>query len=140
MVAFLDQAQGLYNYWIIIALMMAGLYTVMARGNLVKKVVGLQIFQSSVFLFFISMAKIEGGTAPILIDDPDALYTNPLPHVLILTAIVVGVAVTALGLALIVRIREAFGTIEDVELSEPGFGEEEREAGPLAGRPETIYR
>jgi multicomponent Na+:H+ antiporter subunit C len=140
MEAFLDQVHGLYNYWIVIALMMAGLYAVMARGNLVKKVVGLHIFQSSVFLFYISLAKIEGGTAPILIDDPDALYSNPLPHVLILTAIVVGVAVTALGLALIVRIREAFGTIEDAELSAPGIGEEEREAAPLAGRPETVHR
>jgi multicomponent Na+:H+ antiporter subunit C len=140
MEVFLDQARGLYNYWIVIALMMAGLYAVMARGNLVKKVVGLHIFQSSVFLFFISLAKIEGGTAPVLIDDPEALYSNPLPHVLILTAIVVGVAVTALGLALIVRIREAFGTIEDAELSAPGVGEEEREAAPLAGRPETVHR
>ncbi len=140
MEVFFDQARGLYNYWIVIALMMAGLYAVMARGNLVKKVVGLHIFQSSVFLFFISLAKIEGGTAPVLIDDPEALYSNPLPHVLILTAIVVGVAVTALGLALIVRIREAFGTIEDAELSAPGVGEEEREAAPLAGRPETVHR
>jgi multicomponent Na+:H+ antiporter subunit C len=135
---FLDQARGLYNYWIIIALMMAGLYIVMARSNLVKKVVGLHIFQSSVFLFYISMAKVEGGTAPILIDDPDAIYANPLPHVLILTAIVVGVAVTALGLALIVRIREAFGTIEDAELSTPGIGEETPEAAPLAGRPAPL--
>jgi multicomponent Na+:H+ antiporter subunit C len=140
MEGFLDQVHGLYNYWIIIVLMMAGLYAVMARGNLVKKVVGLHIFQSSVFLFYISLAKIEGGTAPILIDDPDALYANPLPHVLILTAIVVGVSVTALALALIVRIREAFGTIEDAELSAPGFGEEEREAEPLAGRPEPAHR
>ena len=140
MEAFLDQARGLYNYWIVIALMMAGLYAVMARSNLVKKVVGLNIFQSSVFLFYISMAKIEGATAPILIDDPDAVYSNPLPHVLILTAIVVSVATTALGLALIVRIREAFGTIEDAELSAPGVGEEEREAAPLSGRPRPTRR
>ena len=135
MEAVLDQARGLYNFWIVIALMMAGLYAVMARSNLVKKVVGLNIFQSSVFLFYISMAKIEGATAPILIDDPDAVYSNPLPQVLILTAIVVSVATTALGLALIVRIREAFGTIEDAELSAPGVGEEEREAALPAGRP-----
>jgi multicomponent Na+:H+ antiporter subunit C len=140
MEAFLDQARGLYNYWIVIALMMAGLYAVMARSNLVKKIVGLNIFQSSVFLFYISMAKIEGGTAPILMDDADAVYSNPLPHVLILTAIVVGVATTALGLAIIVRIREAFGTIEDAELSTPGIGEEEREAAPLAGRPRAVRR
>ena len=140
MEAVLDQARGLFNYWIVIALMMAGLYAVMARGNLVKKIIGLNIFQSSVFLFYISMAKIEGGTAPILTGDPDTVYSNPLPSVLILTAIVVGVATTALGLALIVRIREAFGTIEDEELSTPGIGEEEREAAPPAGRPRAVRR
>jgi multicomponent Na+:H+ antiporter subunit C len=140
MEAFFDQALGLYNYWIVIALMMAGLYAVMARSNLVKKVIGLNIFQSSVFLFYISMGKIKGGTAPILTGNPDAVYTNPLPHVLILTAIVVSVATTALGLALIVRIREAFGTIEDIELAAPGIGEEEREAAPLAGRPRAVRR
>lgn len=135
MEAFLDQARGLFNYWIVIALMMTGLYTVMSRGNLVKKVVGLNIFQTSVFLFYISMAKIEGATAPILTGDPGTVYSNPLPHVLILTAIVVGIATTALALALIVRIREAYGTIEDSELSAPGVGEEDLEAEPLAGRP-----
>ena len=140
MEAFLEQAHGLYNYWIVIALMMAGLYAVMARGNLVKKAIGLNIFQSSVFLFYISMAKVQGGTAPILIDDADAVYSNPLPQVLILTAIVVSVATTALGLSLIVRIREAFGTIEDAELSAPGIGEETPEAAPLAGRPESVHR
>jgi multicomponent Na+:H+ antiporter subunit C len=140
MEAFLDQALGLYNYWIVIALMMAGLYAVMARSNLVKKVIGLNIFQSSVFLFYISMGKIKDGTAPILTGNPDAVYTNPLPHVLILTAIVVGVATTALGLALIVRIREAFGTIEDIELAAPGIGEEERGAAPLVGRPRAVRR
>jgi multicomponent Na+:H+ antiporter subunit C len=140
MEAFLEQAHGLYNYWIVIALMMAGLYAVMARGNLVKKAIGLNIFQSSVFLFYISMAKVQGGTAPILIDDPDAVYSNPLPQVLILTAIVVSVATTALGLSLIVRIREAFGTIEDAELSAPGIGEETPEAAPLAGRPKSVHR
>ena len=109
---------GHYNYWITIFLMMAGFYTVIARGNLIKKIVGLNIFQASVFLLYISMGKITGGTAPIV---PEAgsdglLYSNPLPHVLILTAIVVGVATSALGLALIVRIREAYGSIEDDEI------------------------
>jgi len=81
----------------------------------VKKLVGLNIFQTSVFLLYISMGKVAGGSAPIL--DPDIkVYANPLPHVLILTAIVVGVATTALGLALVVRIREAYGTIEEDEL------------------------
>ena len=140
MEAFLDQARGLYNFWIVIALMMAGLYAVTARGNLIKKIVGLNIFQSSVFLFYISMGKIEGATAPILTGDPASVYSNPLPHVLILTAIVVGVATTALGLALIVRIREAFGTIEDGELSAPGIGEEDPVAAPRVGRPRSMRR
>lgn len=106
---------GLFNYWIAIALMMVGFYTVMAHENLVKKVIGLNIFQAAVFVLYISMAKIKGGTAPIL-DDHIEIYSNPLPHVLILTAIVVGVATTALGLALVVRIRDAYGTIEDEEI------------------------
>lgn len=206
-----------YNYWIFIVLMMVGLYTVIARGNLIKKLIGLNLFQTSVFIYYISMGKIAGGTAPILIGGEahgggheeeaahgppaahaeslhaapapegandlsaavadtapsameghealhaaptanpaltapaeappihttpsfdvapsadahaaaaghagatlhqaaEVIYTNPLPHVLILTAIVVGVATTAVGLALAVRIREAYGTIEEDEL------------------------
>jgi len=112
----LDLILGLYNYWIVIALMMIGLYTVVAHGNLIKKIVGLNLFQTSVFIFYISMGKIIGGTAPIFTDDPDIVFSNPLPHVLILTAIVVGVATTALGLALVVRIPEAYGTIEEDEI------------------------
>ncbi len=104
-----------YNYWIAILLMMIGLYIVVARGNLVKKLVGLNIFQTSVFLLYITMGKVTGGTAPIL-DERFTVYSNPLPHVLILTAIVVGVATTALGLALVVRIKESYGTIEEDEL------------------------
>ncbi len=106
---------GLYNYWIVVVLMMAGFYTVIAFDNLVKKIVGLTIFQTSVFIFYISMAKVSGGTAPILTGKPE-IFSNPLPHVLILTAIVVGIATTALGLAIIVRIREAYGTIEEDEI------------------------
>ncbi|HUF71864.1 MAG TPA: cation:proton antiporter subunit C [Gammaproteobacteria bacterium] len=106
---------GHYNYWIVIFLMMAGLYTVISRGNLVKKIAGLNIFQTSVFIMFISFGYISGGAAPIL-EDGVSLYSNPLPHVLILTAIVVGVATTALGLALVVRIREAYGTVEEDEI------------------------
>jgi len=104
-----------YNYWIVILLMMTGFYTVVSRGNLVKKIVGLNIFQASVFILYISVGKVEGGTAPIIAEGI-AVYSNPLPHVLILTAIVVGVATSALGLALIVRIREAYGTIEEDEI------------------------
>jgi len=95
--------------------MMIGFYIVIAHGNLIKKIVGLNVFQVSVFLLYITMGKVEGGTAPILAEGITA-YSNPLPHVLILTAIVVGVATTSLGLALVVRIRNAYGTIEEDEL------------------------
>jgi multicomponent Na+:H+ antiporter subunit C len=104
-----------YNYWIVILLMLIGFYIVVSHGNLVKKIVGLNVFQTSVFILYISMGKITGGTAPIIAEGY-TLYSNPLPHVLILTAIVVGVATSALGLALIVRIREAYGTIEEDEI------------------------
>ncbi|MBT3359948.1 MAG: cation:proton antiporter subunit C [Rhodospirillales bacterium] len=106
---------GLFNYWIVVVLMMIGFYMVIAHGNLIKKVVGLNVFQVSVFVLYISMGKIKGGTAPIL-DAGIEVYSNPLPHVLILTAIVVGVATTAVALALVVRIRDAYGTIEDDEI------------------------
>ena len=106
---------GLYNYWIVVVLMMVGFYIVIAHGNLVKKIVGLTIFQTSVFIFYISMAKVDGGTAPILAEGIKQ-YSNPLPHVLILTAIVVGIATTALALALAVRIKEAYGSIEEEEI------------------------
>ncbi len=112
-------ALGHFNYWAVIVLMMIGFYTLIARGNLVKKLIGLSIFQTSVFMLYISMGKIVGGTAPILIDGAeDQIYSNPIPHVLILTAIVVGVATLALGLSLVVRINEAFGTIEEDELQD----------------------
>ena len=108
---------GLYNYWIVVFLMIAGLYIVIARENLIKKLVGLNVFQASVFILYITMGKVDGGTAPIIAEGIE-VYSNPLPHVLILTAIVVGVATTALGLAFVVRINEAYGTIEDDELEE----------------------
>jgi multicomponent Na+:H+ antiporter subunit C len=147
------------NYWIIIMLMMIGLYITFAAVNMIKRMIGLSIFQTSVFLFYISLSKVAGGSAPILIGDDlgggygakdshsggDAAghsaaeaaadvmlaagggtgeryaelvhtYSNPLPHVLILTAIVVGVATLSVGLAIIVRIREAYGTIEADEV------------------------
>lgn len=111
---------GHLNYWFVIILMMTGLYIVIAKGNLVKKIVGLNIFQTSVFMLYISIGKVDGGTAPIfplkMKIDPDVLYSNPLPHVLILTAIVVGIATTSLGLALTVRIREVYHTIEEQEI------------------------
>lgn len=107
---------ALYNYWIVVVLMMAGLYIMIARHNLIKKMIGLSIFQASIFYFYISLGKVVGGTAPILTKDNEQIYSNPLPHVLILTAIVVGVATTAVGLALIVRIYEKYNTIEEDEI------------------------
>ena len=107
---------GQWNYFLVITLMMIGFYAVIARGNMVKKMVGLNIFQTSVFMLYISMGKISEGTAPILTGEADTLYSNPLPHVLILTAIVVGVATTAVGYALIIRIQESFRTIEDDDI------------------------
>lgn len=112
----LSLVTGHWNYVIVVILMMSGLFIVVSRYNLVKKLVGLSIFQTSVFLFYITLGYVEGGTAPILTGDPDTLYANPLPHVLILTAIVVGVATTALGLALVLRIHAAYGTIEEDEI------------------------
>lgn len=111
----MDFFVGHYNYWIVIMLMMIGLYTVISRGNLIKKIIGLNIFQVSVFFLYISMGTVKGGAAPIITDGVE-VYSNPLPHVLILTAIVVGVATTALGLALVVRIKESYGTIEEDEI------------------------
>ena len=106
---------GLFNYWIVFVLMMSGLYIVIVSTNLIKKIIGLNIFQTSVFILYISIGKVSGGTAPILVDGI-TLYSNPLPHVLILTAIVVGVATTALGLAIVVRIHSAFNSVDEEEI------------------------
>lgn len=106
-----------YSYLVTVFLMIAGLFIVIARGNLIKKLVGLGIFQTSVYFLYIVPGKVVGGTAPI-VSDAFRVYSNPLPHVLILTAIVVGVATLALGLALTVRIREAYGTIEEDDILE----------------------
>ncbi|MEM7189431.1 MAG: cation:proton antiporter subunit C [Pseudomonadota bacterium] len=105
-----------YNYWITIFLMAAGLFIVVARSNMIKSLVGLGIFQTSVYLLYLSPGKILGGTPPIIAEGYET-YSNPLPHVLILTAIVVGVATLALGLALVVRIHEAYGSIEEEEIT-----------------------
>ena len=147
-----------YNYWVVIFLMMVGFYILISRGNLIKKIVGLNVFQTAVFMLYISMGKITGGTPPILVGDPhgtdegpggaegglggavegpggaevlhegvaEVVYSNPLPHVLILTAIVVGIATTSVGLALAVRIKEAYGTMEEDEINRI---EAETEAG-----------
>ena len=113
------------SYWAVIVLMMVGFYTLISRDNLVKKLIGLNIFQTSVIMMYVSFGKITGGTAPILIEGGDhgaeaaeqVLYSNPIPHVLMLTAIVVGVATLALGLSLVVRIKEAYGTIDEDEIT-----------------------
>jgi len=125
---------GLWNYWAVIALMMIGLYIMISRRNLVKKIMGMNLFQTSVILLYVSMGKVTGGTAPILIEGADepVVYSNPVPHVLMLTAIVVGVATTAVGLALAVRIREAYGCVDEeemVRLDREQSARDEREAG-----------
>ena len=106
---------GIYYYWVFAILLMIGFYAVIAKLNLIKKLIGLSLFQAAVFLLYITMGKVEGGTAPIY-DEAIKIYSNPLPHVLILTAIVVGIATTALALALAVRIKEAYGSIEEEEI------------------------
>ena len=108
----LETFLGHYNYWIVVALMMVGIYITIANSNLVKKVIGLSIFQAGVFLMFISFGVALDGSAPIVAEGVTR-YSNPLPHVLILTAIVVGVATTALALALAVRIHGEYGSLEE---------------------------
>ena len=120
---------GIYNYWIYVVLMMIGLYGVIAKPNLIKQAIALGLFQTGIFLYYISMAVIDGGTAPIWTTIEDGAqkyqgpYDNPLPHVLILTAIVVSVSVLAVALALIINIKRRYGTIEagqDIEYCEVG--------------------
>lgn len=111
--------EGLWVYWFCVVLMMVGLYIVIAQDNLVKKVMGLGIFQVGVIMFYVAIGKVEGGTAPIIPPEgaEGVLFSNPLPHVLMLTAIVVGIATTALALSLVIRINEAYGTVEEDELA-----------------------
>jgi len=111
---------GLWHYWAVIILMMIGLHTVIARDNLVKKIMGLSIFQVGVIMFYVAIGKVKGGTAPIVPLDSqlgEVVYSSPLPHVLMLTAIVVGISTIALALALIIRIQDAYGTVEEAELN-----------------------
>lgn len=108
---------GKYNYWISITLMMIGFYAMIEKGNLIRKIIGMNIFQTAVFLFYTSIAKVKDGTSPILWQET-SLYANPLPHVLILTAIVVSVSVTAVALALVIRIYKEYGTIEEEQILE----------------------
>ena len=100
-----------YSYLIAIALIGIGLYGVTASPNLVKKIIGLNIFQVGIFLFFVTSGFVDGA-APPLLGHGSGPYASPLPHVLILTAIVVGVSLTAVALALVVRIYDAYGTLD----------------------------
>lgn len=110
---------GIYHYWVFAVLLMIGFYAVVVKRNLIKKLLGLSIFQSAVFLLYITMDKVEGGTAPIFQDGvTNQIFSNPLPQVLILTAIVVGISTMALGLGIAVRIREEYGSIEENEIQE----------------------
>lgn len=113
----MNELLGHFNYWIVIFLMMMGLYMVIASSNLIKKIVGLSVFQVSVFILYITFGKIKEGSPPIITDNVD-IYSNPLTHVLILTAIVVGVATTSVGLALVVRIQEAYGSIDEDDIQD----------------------
>ena len=118
---FIEKIFAKYNYWIFIIIMLIGFYAIIAKNNLIKKIIGLNIFQTAIFLFFISLGAVKGGTAPIVSEDMISkgyVYVNPLPHVLILTAIVVSVATTAVALSLIIRIHEEYGTIEEDEIIE----------------------
>jgi multicomponent Na+:H+ antiporter subunit C len=123
-----DKLVNHFAYFVTIFLMIGGLFIVIARGNLIKKLIGMGVFQTSVYLLYVGPGKIVGGTAPIL-SPQFSVYSNPLPHVLILTAIVVGVATLALGLALVVRIREAYDTIEEDEI----LTLDDRPGAPAAG-------
>lgn len=130
---------GIYNYLIVVFLMMAGFFVVIAQGNLVKKLVGLGLFQASVFILYITMGNLSGGHAPIVVEGVTA-YSSPLPHVLILTAIVVGVATTAVGLALVVRIHEAYGTVEEDEFHTEDLVDDEALLNADADRGEEAGR
>lgn len=119
----MDLILGKFNYLVAMALAMIGFYAMIAKSNLIKKIIGMNIFQTAVFLFYISIGKVHDGTAPIVWDKA-VLYDNPLPHVLILTAIVVSVSTTAVAFALIIRIQKAFGTIEEdkiIEIKRTGY-------------------
>jgi multicomponent Na+:H+ antiporter subunit C len=130
---------GIFNYLIVVFLMMAGFYVVITQGNLVKKLVGLGLFQTSVFILYITMGNLSGGEAPIIVEGVTA-YSSPLPHVLILTAIVVGVATTAVGLALVVRIYEAYGTVEEDKFHTEDLANDEAQLDADAARQEEDGR
>ncbi len=109
----------IYHYWVFAVLLMIGFYAVIAKSNLIKKLLGLSLFQAAVFLLYITMGKVDGGTAPIIpYGDTASVFSNPLPQVLILTAIVVGISTMALGLGIVVRIKEEYDSIEEADIQE----------------------
>lgn len=125
-----------YNYWAVIALMLIGLYAMVAKKNMVKKIIGMNIFQTAIILFYVSIGAKKGATIPIIMHGHGdaahhaavhaADYINPLPHVLMLTAIVVSVATLGVALALALKVYSQYGTLEEDEIrekimeSEPG--------------------
>ena len=125
---------GRYNFWVVIVLLLIGLYAMVAKKNLVKKIIGMNIFQTAIILFYVSLGAKKGGTLPIILHQQGhsehaihaADYINPLPHVLMLTAIVVSVATLGVALALALKIFSLYGTLEEDEIrerlnsSEPG--------------------
>ena len=113
----IDFILGNFNYWICVILFLIGLYAIIAKENLIKKIMGINILSTSVFLFLISIGDIEGGAAPIIVPGVDT-YVNPLPHVLVLTGIVVAVAITAFALSLTIKIYEKYGTLDAEKLME----------------------
>ena len=125
MEAVLDEIIAKYNYWIYVVLMMIGFYAMIGKNNLVKKLLGMNIFQTAIILMFISSGVKKGGQIPVLDKQAalehgvnSALINNPVPHVLMLTAIVVAVSVTGVALALIQRIYRRYGTLEENEILE----------------------
>ncbi|MDP3105457.1 MAG: cation:proton antiporter subunit C [Candidatus Methanoperedens sp.] len=119
----IEEILAKYNYWIYVVLMMIGFYAIIAKKNLIKKVIGLNIFASAIFLFYISIGDIRDipgktVTEPIYMHGENLVYVNPIPHVLILTGIVVSVSITAVALALIIKIYKEFGTIEEDKILE----------------------
>ena len=121
---------GQQYYWVFCALLIISLYMIVAHENLVRKLIGLNIMQASVFLLYISLAYVHNSTAPILMEGATA-YASPLPHVLILTAIVVGISTTAVGLTLIIRIHASYGTLNESELADQNIAQD-------AEKPDTL--
>ena len=111
-----DQIFNKIIYWFCFLLMFLGLFLTLISNNLVKKLIGLSIFQTSVLLIFIALSYVSNSFAPILRENADLIYSNPLPHVLMLTAIVVGVAIISVGLSLVIKIKKQFGTVEEDEI------------------------